>query len=119
MIKVNFKQNQLFEYQFKRNPKSWTIEQLHDLWMKAKSRANERNLRFWNYLAECYEKLPKSDNKIQNSQKSIYYYHNDKLRQFDISYRDDFKSYSFSVNESKLKDRDSKLEFWIANDENT
>ena len=115
MQKVNFIHPSIFEFKFKRKPKSWTLDQIHDLWIKAKNRAEKRNKEFWEHLAKCYESIPSND---KFERKSIYFYQNDKLRQFDVSYIREFKSYSYSITTSVFKDRDSKLNFWIANDEN-
>jgi hypothetical protein len=38
MRQVNFLFPEVFEYKFGRKPKDWTLEQLHDLYLRAKSR---------------------------------------------------------------------------------
>jgi hypothetical protein len=40
-MNVNFKKH-FFEFKFKRKPKKWTIEQVHELWLRSKERTNKK-----------------------------------------------------------------------------
>lgn len=114
MSSVNFKNKYFYQHKFGRDPKEWSIEQLHELYLKAKKRSDERSKIFWNLLLEAVEKT---------GQKTIYYYQKrgdgkEQLCHYDIRYNHDYESYSYSRNYSKLEDRDSKLAFFIADEIN-
>ena len=46
MRNVSFFYPEVFEYKFKRKPKDWSLEQLHDLYLCAKERAEKDVMRY-------------------------------------------------------------------------
>ncbi len=118
-MRINFQSSDMFKYKFKRDPKVWSIEELHSLWIKSKLRANKRNDYFWKLIIEAGESL-----SGDNNEKSIYYYHLNKdgsksLRRYKIYFTSRWGGsggFSYSQDSVSFTNRDEKLDFWIANE---
>jgi hypothetical protein len=69
-MNVNFKNTYFFEFKFKRKPKNWTIEQVHELWLRAKERTNQRR----SELKKCINDIKKfvKPDDIDYTRKGIY-----------------------------------------------
>ena len=92
----------------------WSIEDLHSLWLKAKSRHDKRHNYLWNLIREAGETLP-----CDKKEKQVYYYDkNNKLCKFNLCYISEYNSWSFSWDSVKLDSRDEKLSYWIADEKN-
>lgn len=113
MRKINFYNPEIFEYKFKRKPKNWSIEQLHDLYLRTESRRKKR----YEILNSVVDKI-KKDITPTNKRYQIYFYQttNEKtyLRQYEINFNYDF-GYGYSVNTPALQSREDRLDFILAN----
>jgi len=115
MRNVNFLFPEVFEYKFGRKPKDWTLEQLHDLYLRAKSRA-EKRWKVSNSIMDTIDKeIPKFDN-----QSVVYFYQiaNDTtyLRQYEFTWKTKYRKYtSFGIRDPKLKTREERLDFALSN----
>ena len=107
---------ELFLFRFKREPKYWTIDQLHDLWLRACERAEKRQSNISNYIKEITREIPKNDRE----QHIVYFRHRndetDNIHQYEFKWHYDWKGYGVSNNRVELKTRDEKLTFILAND---
>ena len=115
--KVNFQEKELFSYKFKREPKSWTLEEVQDLWERASKRGKKRQ----SMISKVYDKIINEIHKDERGKKTVYYTENDKVYNYEFSYTSEFKSWGYSTrgvefSKDKSKARDEKIEFILSND---
>ena len=115
--KVNFQEKELFSYRFKREPKSWTLEEIQDLWERSRIRGKKRQ----SMVSKVYDKIVNEIPKNENRKKVIYYTENDKVYKYEFSYTPQFKSWGYSTgrvefSKDKSKARDEKIQFILSND---
>jgi len=115
MRHVNFLFPEVFEYKFKRKPKEWSLEQLHDLYLRSKLRAEKR----WNHTLSIMDKIDKEITKFDNKSQ-VYFYQttNDTtyLRQYEFTWKGRYDKYtSYSLNDPKLKTREERIDFALSN----
>lgn len=124
-MKVNFYNKEMFKWKFGRDPKEWTIEQVHDLWRRAYKRNTERR----SNLNKFIDDIP---NKIQPNAKNeylLFYNIGDRINVVVLTFGLTFGSRnsfinsksswsyhidSFNVNDNKVENRDRKLAFLIS-----
>lgn len=111
MIRVNFLQPQIFKHRFGREPKNWTIEQLHDLWLRTCERSNKRRKEY----CDCVDAIAKEIPKNEKGEVIVYYKHKGRknLSQYKLSYNRDWKSWSVSRDSVSLKTREDRLSFLL------
>lgn len=117
-MKINFRNPDYFRSKFKREPKLWSIEDLHALWIKTSERNNKRQSIYWELIRQAGETLPGD-----KYHKTVYYYHTNKdgkeiLRKFDIRFNQDYYGWSIGHDTAKLENREDKLNYWIADETN-
>jgi hypothetical protein len=105
MRRANFLFPEAFEHKFKRKPKEWSLEQLHDLYLRAKVRAEKRASHTQSIMDMIDKEIPKFDRKSQ-----VYFYQtsNDTtyLRQYEFTWKCRYDKYtSYCLNDPKLKSR--------------
>ena len=115
MRRANFLFPEAFEHKFKRKPKEWSLEQLHDLYLRAKVRAEKRASHTQSIMDMIDKEIPKFDRKSQ-----VYFYQtsNDTtyLRQYEFTWKCRYDKYtSYSLNDPKLKSREERLDFVLSN----
>jgi hypothetical protein len=115
--KVNFQEKELFKYKFKRDPRYWSLEQIHELWIKSEKRAKERQ----KLISEVYDKIIKEIKKDKNGNKVVYLEKGDKLYKYEFRYNSQFKSWGYSSNQvtfdkDKAKARDEKIDLLLSNE---
>lgn len=99
----------MFEMRFKRKAKIYTLEETHDLWLRAKERSNKQNKVITDIINRIKTELP-----TLNNNKYAFFYENDKLRYYEFSDRYTFPSYSYSCNNYvEPKDKKEKRKFEI------
>lgn len=113
----SFMWNAEFEKKFKRKPKIWTIEKIHDLWVKACHRSSVRN----NIISEYTNRIIKEIPKNSKGEHIVYFRHKkypEEIMQYSFSYHDGFKSYGMSTSNTnaKLMTREEKLDFFLTNE---
>ncbi len=96
-----------FKDKFNREPKNWTIEQVHDLYLRAKERYEKRR----DIICEYGDKIVKEIPKNKNGEHIVYYYLDNRICYYSLSYSDTFKSYGVSQGDIQLKTLKEKLEF--------
>lgn len=106
----------MFTKRFKRKMKVWTIDEVHDLWLRACDRAAIRQKEKSDFINEIVKEIPMNDRK----EHVVYFYHrNDtskSVRCYKISWHSDWKSYGIGQDTVQLKTRDEKLTFILAKD---
>ena len=115
MKNVNFFYPEVFEYKFKRKPKDWSLEQLHDLYLRAKERAEKRCNLSQSIMDTIQKEIVQFDNKTK-----VYFYQTVKdttyLRSYDFTWKCKYnKNTSWSIGDPKLNNREERLDFLIAN----
>jgi hypothetical protein len=99
----NFHHPDFFISKFGRDPKVWTISQVHDLWIEAKRRNSSRYKAISDHLKYIKENLePTSDGEWR-----VYFYQGGALRGYKI--RDDRGGLSYSIIDPKV-DRRYKID---------
>lgn len=105
----------VFFKKFKRKFKQWTIDELHDLWMRASNRAAIRQKEKSDFIDTIVERIPKDS----RGRHIVYFHHRndiDNVHQYEFSWHEDWRSYGISQNRLKMDTRDDKLSFIIDND---
>ena len=103
-MKFNQLHPEPFKWRFKREHRVRSLEELHDIWLRAKARKNGYNKRFWEYLTECAQKV-QPDVKGNWKSHKIYFY-------------DPNNSLGYSTRTVEFKTREEKLNYWLMDDEN-
>ena len=109
----------LFRLKFKRDPKAWSIDEVHDLYLGALDRHNKR-LKLW---IDCVDRIVKETNEFEKDKRKIFFTRDGKIYQRELSRYQEYDSWGvgspelvkFSSN-STLVDRNEKLEFLLSNE---
>ncbi len=104
---LNFEYFSLFKSKFGREPKVWTISEIHDLWMRSKSRSSKKRKEFMDYLHWVVENAKPNDGrkwKIFYSDTSFYL-----IEKNDVRYSKDQPTLSYGIGHIK-SDRNSKID---------
>lgn len=106
----------MFGFKFNREPKIWTIEEVHDLWIRSCERAVKRGKESTKVYNEVINEIPKIGNY-----KKIYYTIDGKVYEYSFSWSSSFKSYGYSSNqvrfsENKVIARGEKIDFILSNE---
>ena len=122
-MKINFYGDSIFKYKYKRNPKYWTIDELHDLYLRSLDRHYKRRLEQSKCTNEIVKNIPISDTKYIN-QKSHFVYaitNKGEILTYSFSYYDNLKNYGVSKNilefsKDIVQGRLEKINFMTSND---
>lgn len=109
----------LFKLKFKREPKVWSIDEVHDLYLKALDRHNKR-LKLW---IDCVDRIVNETNEFDKDKRKIFFTKDGKFYQRELSKNHEYDSWGvhsadlvkFSST-STLVDRNEKLEFLLSNE---
>lgn len=115
MRNVNFFYPEVFERKFNRKPKQWSLEDLHDLYLRAKERAEKRWKLSQSIIDTIQKEIVQFDNKTQ-----VYFYQTTRdttyLRNYEFTWKNKRDKYtSWSIGDPKLNNREERLDFLIAN----
>lgn len=104
---LNFEYFNLFKSEFGREPKIWTISEIHDLWMRSKFRSSKKRKEFMDYLYWVVENIKPNDGrkwKLFYSDTSFYL-----IEKTDVRYSKDQPTLSYGIGHIK-SDRNSKID---------
>jgi hypothetical protein len=107
-----------FKIKFKREPKVWTIGEVHDLYLRTLERHNIR----LNKLIEVRDRIVNETPEIEKGKRIVYFTLDDKIYQRDFNYYREYDSWGTSTSSVKFTSnnivitRDEKLEFILSND---
>ena len=112
---LNFEKS-WFEHNFGRKAKVWTIEMVHDLWLKTKERSEVRR----KDLTDCIEDIvksvePFSKNYRGDNEYRVYYNSGVNTCYYNISKSRLGFGYAYSRDIVKFGTRDEKLTFLLSN----
>jgi hypothetical protein len=114
-----FGNSEFFKLKFKREPKVWTIEGVHDLYLKALDRHNKR-LKLW---IDCVNRIVNETHEFEKDKRKIFFTKDGKIYQRVLNKNLEYNSWGvcspdlvkFSSN-STIVDRNEKLEFLLSNE---
>jgi hypothetical protein len=119
-MNINYK-NYWFRERFKREPKIWTIEMVHDLYLLSKKRFDNRQVD----IRKCINDITKEIPKNSKGEHIVYFNNktdNNKIWSYKITYHSNWKSYGTSLSKLNFDDtfvenlREAKLDFLISNE---
>jgi hypothetical protein len=107
---VNFLRKWEFECKFDREPKEWSLDELYDLYLRAKERADKRNLDFTNHIKNIIESV-----EPNNGYHEVYFNVNGWVMKYQIS-KPDYSDWAYSTNRVEfskdvVKGREEKIDF--------
>ena len=112
---LNFEKS-WFENNFGRKAKVWTIEMVHDLWLKTKERGDSRRKDLTDCIHEVVKNVePFSKNYRDDNEYRVYYNSGDNVCYYNISKSILGFGYGYSRDIVKFASRDEKLTFLLSN----
>ena len=117
----NFYESYFFRERFNREPKVWSLEKLHSLYLLAKQRAEKRRKDFSDHVERIIEVVkPEKDNHRENIK--IYFEENDKTYVFNITKSDEwdwgYSTDSLKWSSNNVEARNEKINFLLDNKRN-
>lgn len=112
---VNFLRKWEFECKFKRNPRSWSFKELHDLYFRAKERADKRRKEFSEFIDMIINEIEPNE----KNEHRVYFHRDGGIACMYSIRKDDYFGFSYSTNQvnfSKdvVKGREEKIEFILS-----
>ena len=104
---------EVFTNRFKRKMKKWTIDEVHDLWLRACDRGSKR----YQAKSKQNDKIIKEVTPNERGEYIVYYYPKydpGHVHRYKFSYHSDWKSYGVSRDRVEMKTRDEKLTFILS-----
>lgn len=107
-----------FKIKFGREPKNWTIEMIHDLYLRALERHNSRQ----KLVIDCIDRIVNEVKEFEKDKRTIYFNKNGKIYYRELSRYSQYDSWGIrsadvlKFQNSKLEDRNSKIEFLLSNE---
>lgn len=123
MKRAHFTEPEMFKYKFNRYPKVWSIEQVHNLYVRAMLRSKKIHDELIDSIHEIARVIPLSVDGYNKKCHITYFYRKDVLYQYEMSYMKEYDSYGttsnkVNFNEGNLENiRERKINF-ILNNEN-
>jgi hypothetical protein len=117
-MKLNFRNKELFEWKYKRQPKVWSIDQVHNLYLKTLERHNIRLRR----LIDVRDRIINEVEEFERSKRKVYFTEDGVIHQRDFHYWVEYNSWGSSTNivkfnnDNNVINRNEKLEFLLSND---
>lgn len=110
-MKANFLNPGSYKFKFNKDPRKWTIEELHDLYLRTKERNKKYSKIFTKFIDDIFLNIDKNS----RDEYVVYFNQKEQLRQYNISYNERYGSYSFHSEIVSLKNRQDRLEFILSN----
>lgn len=122
-VRFNYQRADSFEWKFKRKPKLRSIAEVHDLYLRAMERSAKKSKETCDCIEEIVREIPPTgDKNSRNGEKFItYFYHDDILYQYNMSYNHSYDSYGTSQDRVRFDEgsveeiRDKKIHFILNN----
>lgn len=122
---VNFFRTWEFRGRFKRYPKTWSFEQLHDLYVRAKERADKRRKDFSDFIDKIIKEVEPIESGRSEKNYRVYFYLEDSRLEEKVPYmysirKDDYYGWTFSTervtfSKDVVKGREDKINFLLSN----
>jgi hypothetical protein len=121
--RFNWQRADSFEWKFKRKPKLHTISEVHDLYLRAMERSAKKSKEIVDCIAEIVRDIPPTAayNNRYNDSYITYFYSDDVLYQYKMTYEESYGSYGTSSDRVKFNQgsveeiRDKKIHFILNN----
>jgi hypothetical protein len=115
MNDLNFYESYFFRERFNREPKLWTLEKLHSLYLLAKERSDKRRKAFSEHVDHIIKEVELDQIKVYFEEEDVtYVYRITKSFEFDWSYS--VETLKWSSND--VEARDEKISFLLDNKRN-
>lgn len=107
-----------FKIKFGREPKNWTIEMIHSLYLRALERHNSRQ----KLVIDCIDRIVNEVKEFEKDKRTIYFNRGGKVYYRELSRYSQYDSWGIrsadvlKFKNSKLEDRNSKIEFLLSNE---
>jgi hypothetical protein len=108
-------ENPYYKIKFGRKPKEWTIEMVHDLWVRAKDRSDKKRQDVRNCLDEIIRTVKPFDKNYRGDNEYRVFYTNGKDTCYYTISKSELGGHGYSHDILKFKDRDDKLTFLLSN----
>lgn len=99
-----------------RKPKEWTIESLHDLWLRVKARSDKRNSESWDFINKVKDQIEPTHKAYRGrgDEYRIYFKQGDTIRYYSLTYDMSLDSWTRGIDNVKFSTREEKLDFFLA-----
>jgi hypothetical protein len=91
-MRVNYK-NSAYKFRFSREPKDWSIEKLHQLYLDAVSRSNKKRKIVLSILDRIEKELPDAGVYLNVKTRVLYKQENDEIYKRVLSYQKEYQSW--------------------------
>jgi hypothetical protein len=121
--RFNWEKADSFEWKFKRKPKLRTISEVHDLYLRAMERSTKKSNEIMDCVNEIVRDIPPTApyNGRYNDSYITYFYSDDILYQYKMTYEESYGCYGTSYDRVKFDEgsveeiRDKKIHFILNN----
>lgn len=101
----------------KRESRTKSLEQIHDIWIRAEARAEARRRE----KSKCIDEIVKEIPKNSKGTHIVYFYWDNVIYQYEVSYQSFFKSHGISFQSVKFSSdvvtkREEKIDFILSNE---
>ena len=110
--------SELFKMKFKREPKVWDIESVHELYLKSL----DRHLIRQNLVNDCVNRIIDEVQEFEKNKRKVYFNRGGKIYQRELSKNHEYDSWGIrsadlvNFNSDKKINRNEKLEFLLSNE---
>lgn len=108
-------ENIYYEIKFGRKPKQWTIEMVHDLWIRAKIRSDKKRQDVIDCIDEIIKTVKPLDKNYRGDDEYRVFYTSGKNTCYYTVSKSRLGGYGYSNDILKFKNRDDKLSFLLSN----
>jgi len=109
----------LFKLKFKREPKAWTIDEVHELYLKAFERHSNRQ----KLVIDCVDRIVSEVQEFEKDKRKVYFNREGKIYQRELSKNSEYDSWGIRSadlvkfnTEKTINNRNEKLEFLLSNE---
>jgi len=101
-MRFNYKNDWSYKHKFGRDPKDWSIEELHQLFLDSYSRAMLKRKKVMNIINRIENELPDADIWANRKTRVLYKEKEDVVYKRVLSYQDDLGSWGIGSRYSKF-----------------
>jgi hypothetical protein len=101
----------LFKMKFKREPKVWTIESIHELYLKVLERHSVRQ----KLVIDCVNRIIDEVQEFEKGKRKVYFNRGGKIYQIELSKNSEYDSWGIR-SADLVHNRNEKLEFLLSNE---
>jgi len=109
----------LFKMRFKREPKVWTIDEVHELYLKVFERHSKRQ----KLVIDCIDRIVSEVQEFEKDKRKVYFNQESKIYQRELSKNSEYDSWGIRSadlvkfnTEKTINNRNEKLEFLLSNE---